>query len=83
MNKLIYKKYLFKNRDTASENICVRFVCGTVQEHEELADAIKNDDKVVFCACEYVHEIDIEAMSTPTIVKNVCGNMEGQKNETL
>lgn len=66
---LITKKYLFKTVDTAENGMCIKVVCGTQAEHDELVNAIKNDDKVVFCGVEYVNEINIEAIGCPEIIK--------------
>lgn len=76
--KLITKKYLFKNVDTAENGMCIKIVCGVQEKHDELVNAIKNDDKVVFCGVEYINEIDLEAMSCPEVIKR-----EVKKNEEI
>lgn len=79
--KIITKKYLFRNVDTAENGMCIRYVSGVQAEHDELSNAIKEDGNVVFCAVEYVHEIDLEAIGCPEIVKNIV--KEDINNETL
>lgn len=78
MNKLVTKKYLFRHKNTSENSICVKFVTDIESEHELLAQRIKEDDDIVFCACEYVSEIDIEAMQSPVVVKT-----EVKQDETL
>lgn len=60
--KIIAKKYVFKNIDTDKNGLCVKVVCGVQAEHDELVEAIKNDDNVVFCGSEYMYEIDLEKL---------------------
>lgn len=81
--KLITKKYLFKNADTAENGLCVKVVCGVEAEHDELVRAIKNDSNVVFCGSEYINEIDLDKLSNAFELIKKEENLEENKNEKV
>lgn len=62
--KVLCYKYVFQVRKEESEKpvVCVRFVTDVVKGHDKLISAIKDDENILACYREYVHEIDLLKM---------------------
>lgn len=62
--------YRFLWRENRINTLCVKIVCGTIEEVETFEKAVISSDKVLSASKEYLYEIDIEKMGDQTMIKN-------------
>lgn len=60
-------RYIWKDKKTG--NLCVKFITETLKGHEDFMNAIRNDDNVVSCCREYMHEINFAYLGFTDSVK--------------
>lgn len=59
-------KYIWKTTD---DKMCVKFVTGTLAEHENFKKALCESKEIESALCEYVHEIDFAFLNKVDSIK--------------
>lgn len=61
--------YRFLWREEKNKSLCVKVVCGSMEEIEAFEKAVVSSEKVISASKEYLYEIDLEKMSNQTMIK--------------
>lgn len=61
--------YRFLWREEENKSLCVKVVCGSMEEIEAFEKAVVSSEKVISASKEYLYEIDLEKMSNQTMIK--------------
>lgn len=73
-------RYLFRSKDMQPNNLGIKVFTGTLSEHEKMCRDILNDEDIISCLREYVHEIDLNLVLIQRVVKKEVKEEEN-KNE--
>lgn len=61
--------YRFLWREEDNKSLCVKVVCGSMEEIEAFEKAVVSSAEIVSASKEYLYEIDLEKMSNQEMIK--------------
>lgn len=71
-------RYIWKKNDG---KLCVKYLTEPQEGHAKFQQSILDDEGIVSCVREYIHEVNFRYLGFTEPVKNE--NKEGEKNEAL
>lgn len=77
--KVYTYRYMWKNKDNG---LCVKFITGVVQEHNQFMDILMKDENIVSALREYVNEIDYSFIGWSQAIKEE-NKSEVKNNEEI
>lgn len=61
--------YRFLWREKENSSLCVKVVCGSMEEIQSFENAAISSENIVSASKEYLYEIDLEKMSNQEMIK--------------